>query len=521
MVNLQHIYVAGNEFQEVMSSPMQPFVTPGLLHLQKFSFTPALIGRVEPQAHVLPQSFFSLLFVLFSTSGIFSLHHIEDAFIGLSCIAIAATLASFLINSGHSIPFRWPLTALTVCTTIAGLCSLLSAALHHDLHPRLTSLSPLFGAVLAIFAACLLPLLLPYLLSRSRELALTSVTARKCETRFLAATQSCSDAFILLDALRSPGGIIEDFLFTYINHNAEKIIDKPSSEVVGARITRILPIESNGRLFRQYQQVVATGKPLVHEFPLDPKDPDGPWMRHHVAKLVGDDEDGLAITASDITERKHAEQDHLHLSQHDPVTGLPNRRLLDDRIQQAIARADRYRNKVAVFLINLDGFEQVTARYGADFGDQVLLATASRLRKAIRATDSILRLGGDEFVVLMPDMILEIDVRRAAATLVAILREPLTIEKKKPSLQTAAQSKERASLESEFAAYITTQTIQISTSLGVSIYPDSALTVDDLLIQADIAMYRAKTQGSNQYVLYAPAADLTYNSDSYSEQYAN
>jgi diguanylate cyclase (GGDEF)-like protein len=445
-----------------------------------------------------------LSFLLISARSIFTMHHIEDAFIGLSCIAIAATLASFLTTAGRDVPFRWTLIALTVCTTIAGLCCLLSATLLHGEHPTLTSLSPLFGAVLAILTALLLPFLLPFLLSRSRELEFTAVAARKNETRFLAATQSSSDAFILLEALRSPDGIIEDFLFTYINANAEKIIEKPGSEVVGARITRILPIDPAGRLFQQYRQVVATGKPLVHEFPLDPKDPDGPWMRHHVAKLGGEDEDGLAITASDITERKHAEQNRLHQSQHDPLTGLPNRRLLDDRIEQAIARADRYRNKIALILVNLDSFEQIDARHGSDLGDQVLLTTAIRLRGAIRATDSVLRLSGDAFIVLMPDMMLEIDIRRAAATLVAILREPITLEPKAGNQPAGRQANLQPS----------STTLQVSTSLGVAVYPDTGVTVDDLLTHADIAMYRAKIQGSNQYVLYAPTANLTLEAGS-------
>jgi len=115
----------------------------------------------------------------------------------------------------------------------------------------------------------------------------------------------------------------------------------------------------------------------------------------------------------------------------------------------------------------------------------VLLAIATRLRNAVRATDSVIRLGGDEFVVLMPDMKLEIDVRRAAATLVATLREPLTIE---------GEPGRKSDL----------QTVRLSSSLGVTIYPDSGADGDELLKNAEIAMYRAKSGGSNQYVLFSP-----------------
>jgi diguanylate cyclase (GGDEF)-like protein len=154
--------------------------------------------------------------------------------------------------------------------------------------------------------------------------------------------------------------------------------------------------------------------------------------------------------------------------------------LLEDRIGQAMIRADRYRNKVGVLLINLDGFERINDGHGRSFGDEVILNVSARLRAAIRATDTIIRLGGDEFVVVMPDMRLEIDVRHTAAALVAFLREPLIVEGK---------------------------TLRISCSLGASIYPDAALTVQDLLDTADVAMCRAKMQGKNQYALYVRPAE--------------
>ncbi|WP_213805665.1 GGDEF domain-containing protein [Granulicella sp. dw_53] len=457
---------------------MQPLV-PLLFFVASSAASPsALLSQVALHLYAVPASSPLLLLTAFS---IVTVHHIEDAFIGLSCLAIAATLGSFLATAGRNIPFRWPLIALTSCTSLAGLCCLLSAALATDKYPVLSNLAPLCGVVLTVFTACLLPFVLPRLVSQARELESASLTAGRNETRFLAATQSTSDAFFLMESVRSPQGHIQDFVFTYLNPNAEKILEKPGREVIGARLTQILPMDPQGRLFEQYRQVVRTGKPLIHEFPLIQANPDGAWMRHHVAKL----DDGLAVTASDITERKRAERNVLQSSHHDLLTGLPNRPLLEDRLQQAIIRADRYKNKVAVYLVNLDSFKQINERLGRELGDQVLLAIATRLRNAVRATDSVIRLGGDEFVVLMPDMKLEIDVRRAAATLVATLREPLTIE---------GEPGRKSDL----------QTVRLSSSLGVTIYPDSGADGDELLKNAEIAMYRAKSGGSNQYVLFSP-----------------
>jgi diguanylate cyclase (GGDEF)-like protein len=431
--------------------------------------------------HVLAHTSFLPALMLWSGHAGLTIDRLADTVIGLSCIAIAATLVSFLTTYNESLPFRWPLIAVTGCTTAAGLACLFSAAVIHDLHPRLIAGAPLVLAILSVVCACLLPYLLPYLISRSRELESASLAAHKTETRFLAAAQSTDAAFFLLEAIHAPDGLIEDFLFTYLNASAEKIIAKRSSEVLGARLTRILPIDPDGKLFRQFREVVLTGKPLVHEFPLKSGAPEGPWMHHQVVKV----DDNLAITASDITDRKHAELNLADSVQHDLLTGLPNRRLLEDRIEQAMVRADRYRNKAGVFLINLDGFQQINDTHGRNFGDEVILSVANRLRAAIRATDTIVRLGGDEFIVVMPDMQLEIDVRHTAATLVAILREPLILEGKK---------------------------LQLTCSLGATIYPDAALTVKDLLTGADVAMCRAKIQGKNQYALYIRPAETRLDS---------
>jgi diguanylate cyclase (GGDEF)-like protein len=449
--------------------------------------------------------------------AIFSLHHVEGIFIGLSGVAISATLASFLATAGPKLPFRRSLLGLTTCTAAAGLFSLISASLASASHPILTGLAPLFGAILALLTAGLLPFLLPFLLARSWELESTTLAVRNTESRLLnteirllAATENITDAFFLLQAIRAPAPApkdsIEDFVFTFLNANAEKIINKPASEVLGSRITSVLPIDPNGRLLRQYREVVLTGVPLIHEFPLSEDDPDSPWMRHHVGRVSSSDpdddrqgnsqqesQDCLAVTASDITERKHAELNLLRETQHDTLTGLPNLRLLDDRIEQAIARADRYQNRVALFLINLDRFRNVNEYYGRNLGDLALVAIAARLRRGVRTTDSVLRISGDEFIVLMPDMKLEIDIRRSAATLLAIIREPLDLADDLGVDASAPQISETSR-----------RGVRVTASLGAAIYPDSAFTVDELISRADAALSRAKEQGGNQYQLYTP-----------------
>jgi diguanylate cyclase (GGDEF)-like protein len=216
-------------------------------------------------------------------------------------------------------------------------------------------------------------------------------------------------------------------------------------------------------------------------------------MRHHVARL----DDGIAITASDITATKREVRELLREDQHDPLTNLPNHLLLQDRVEQAIARAVRYQDKVGIFLLNLDAFEQINDRHGRPIGDEVLRVTAARLRSAIRATDTVIRLDADEFIIILPEIKLEIDVRRTAATLAASLRKPILLD-----------------------GAIELITLQLTSSIGAAIYPDTALSYGGLLAAADTAMARAKAQGKNQYILYDPAIDDLTNDHLVSEESA-
>jgi diguanylate cyclase (GGDEF)-like protein len=302
------------------------------------------------------------------------------------------------------------------------------------------------------------------------------ISPQQADARFIAATETSLDAFFIFAPLRGSDGKVEDFTFTWLNQNGEKLLSKPRKEILGARLTQLLPIDAEPKSLDHYRLVLLTGKPYIHEFPLKEDDVYSTWMRHHVVKL----EDGIAITVTDITERRHTEQYLLHLTQHDALTGLPTRALLDDRIAQAIARANRYRTKVAVFLIGVESSSPITEPHDRSVQDDITVITANRLRSAIRSTDSIIRLGGDEFVVVMTDISLTSDIRRAAATLVAVLSPSIAVED---------------------------QEIPITCTLGVSIYPDTAATIQDLLSGADVAMYRAQTQGENQYVLFTPASE--------------
>lgn len=183
-------------------------------------------------------------------------------------------------------------------------------------------------------------------------------------------------------------------------------------------------------------------------------------------------------THMDITERKKKEQSLERDVQHDQLTGLPNRLLLRDRLEQALLQAGREHKRVGLLFIDLDGFKAVNDTHGHDAGDVVLRTTSRRLQRAVRASDTVARIGGDEFVVVLPDIG---DVRNALALA------------------------DKASGEIELPITLTDGTsCQLSGSIGVALYPDHADTPSRLMELADQAMYRVKRHGKCATLVYDP-----------------
>jgi diguanylate cyclase (GGDEF)-like protein/hemerythrin-like metal-binding protein/PAS domain S-box-containing protein len=181
---------------------------------------------------------------------------------------------------------------------------------------------------------------------------------------------------------------------------------------------------------------------------------------------------GLVLTVVDITELRRAEGAFRDLSFRDPLTKLPNRRLLRDRLQAAVARARRDQRKVAAAFIDLDGFKPINDSLGHETGDWLLKAVAQRLTECLREYDTAARLGGDEFVVLLPDLTQGDSALRVAERIRGTLATPFVTKDGRQ--------------------------IEISASIGVSLFPDHAESARDLLQASDEAMYEAKKAGGNR-----------------------
>jgi diguanylate cyclase (GGDEF)-like protein/PAS domain S-box-containing protein len=187
---------------------------------------------------------------------------------------------------------------------------------------------------------------------------------------------------------------------------------------------------------------------------------------------------GYRGTGSDITARKMTEQRVHHVAQHDVLTGLPNRSLLQDRLGQAVAYANRSGHPVWVMLIDLDRFKFVNDSMGHKAGDVLLMTVAARLRSSLRDTDTVARLSGDEFVVILSEH----------------AEEPLSSDIVQRVMDSVAQP-----------IMLGTREFFVTCSIGVAAYPSDGTPADSLIEHADIAMYRAKKLGRNNFQFYTPA----------------
>jgi diguanylate cyclase (GGDEF)-like protein/PAS domain S-box-containing protein len=184
---------------------------------------------------------------------------------------------------------------------------------------------------------------------------------------------------------------------------------------------------------------------------------------------------GAVVVFHDITERKLSDERIRHLAQHDTLTDLPNRALLTDRLQQALSSAKRENQRIAVMFVDLDRFKPINDSLGHIVGDWLLKEAASRMRACVRESDTVARVGGDEFVVLLRTVENESDAAMVAEKIRNVLNKPFELAQ---------------------------QSLRISCSIGLALYPEHAQNEKELLDYADIAMYRAKQSGRDKVQIF-------------------
>ena len=185
---------------------------------------------------------------------------------------------------------------------------------------------------------------------------------------------------------------------------------------------------------------------------------------------------GFLLVAYDISAQKRATEYIQYVAHHDELTGLPNRTLMRDRIENALRRVRRTKSKMGILVLDLDHFKRINDSLGHVVGDELLKTVALRLVSAVRDSDTVCRMGGDEFVVILPDVHTRQDVEKVCLKILDLVAQPIQVG---------------------------LNTLNVTPSIGLSMAPDDGESEEDLLKHADIAMYRAKHTGRNGYYVFS------------------
>ena len=273
-------------------------------------------------------------------------------------------------------------------------------------------------------------------------------------------------------------------IFDYVSPAGKSVFGWRPEEMVGREVYQFIHPDDVEGLRTSFKHILFD--PNVSTISARFRRADGSyrWLES-TARQIRDRHTGelLAVIGNtrDVTERRTA-QDALEVqAQTDPLTGTANRTLLTDRMRGALLRLERTPGTVAVLLLDLDRFKDVNDSLGHRAGDEVLVAAAERLVAACRPTDSVARYGGDEFVVLAEGLSSAEDVHELADRLVAVLREPFQVSGSMPGDE---------------------QRLLLTVSVGVAVTTRSEHLIDDLMQEADLALYRAKDRGRDRHELF-------------------
>ncbi|RNC70733.1 MAG: EAL domain-containing protein [Desulfuromonadales bacterium] len=287
------------------------------------------------------------------------------------------------------------------------------------------------------------------------------------------AMESSINGITITDVTRPDNPII------YVNPAFERITGYAAQEVIG-RNPRFLRGADHDQP-ELHKLMLAFRHEHEGAFVLRNYRKDGTLFWNELSIAPVRDRDGVVTNyigvMNDITEHRHYEEQLVYQATHDPLTGLPNRNLLQDRLGQALAvEASRRRNPLCVMFLDLDNFKKVNDTLGHTVGDMLLKAVASRIRNCIRGGDTVSRLGGDEYIIVLPNVRGMHDVVTVAKKMISVFAAPFLL------------------MGNE---------IYVTASIGIALFPTDGETVDALLKNADAAMYHAKEQGKNNYQFYS------------------
>jgi diguanylate cyclase (GGDEF)-like protein/PAS domain S-box-containing protein len=295
---------------------------------------------------------------------------------------------------------------------------------------------------------------------------------QRSEARFASLVQHSSDLITVVGS---------DATITYQSPSSEHVLGYPPNELLGTRFDQLVAPEDAGRLLRLLADGSAYARPDGQVIECTLRHRDGELRQFeilHTNLLEDEHVRGIVLNARDISERKAFEEQLAHQAFHDPVTNLANRALFVERVRHAIGRARREDCELGVMFLDIDDFKTINDSLGHGAGDAALIDVAKRLSNSIRSSDTAARFGGDEFVVLLEDLDSTETAVEVAERVLEDLRQPLMVAGKE---------------------------LVVRGSIGISIMESSSTAgADELIRDADAAMYIAKRDGKGGYRLFEP-----------------
>jgi diguanylate cyclase (GGDEF)-like protein/PAS domain S-box-containing protein len=265
--------------------------------------------------------------------------------------------------------------------------------------------------------------------------------------------------------------------FRFNNRTYENWLRMNRNEMLGREVREVIG-EDLYEIVRPYMDKALAGEKVTFEF----ERTRGYSSRHFRPVYVPDigpnnEILGIFVLVTDITDQKIAEQELVQLARFDALTNLPNRNTFNDRMTQALARAKRHDSMLALMYLDIDNFKTINDQYGHAMGDAVLKEFAKRLTHCVRATDTVARVSGDEFLIIVEDLDKLDSVRQIAEKILAAMHPAFVLESRE---------------------------LAVATSIGIAYCRAGASDADQLIRQADTAMYKAKRSGGNVYCLHSP-----------------
>ena len=288
------------------------------------------------------------------------------------------------------------------------------------------------------------------------------------------AVEQTADAIVITDRR----GVIQ-----YVNPAYEQITGYPLKEVLGKNASVVKSGEHGKGFYEELWRTILAGQVFRGVMVNRKKDGLLYYEEKTITPLkdVGGNIVRFVSTGKDITQRLQSEERLHHLAHHDPLTDLPNRLLLQDRLTQAMREADQLERLVAVMFLDLDRFKTINDTLGHDIGDALLKTVAERLATCLRPGDTVSRLGGDEFTITLANVAHVDDVTRVAQKILDQFISPFRIGGRD---------------------------LFVTPSIGITLYPLDEKQPENLLKDADVAMYRAKELGGNRFQFYTPELNL-------------